>query len=600
MRCRKACTATLLLFTLPLYPLQSTPTQEPLATPSYNDIVTFLEMLESGVLERVITEPEDLAQIAYFLAVLTLAGALPEEESIVEEKIRILLESIPPIYGNQYLNLVDGEIVLCRNFVSKAWSAIKEHVAENKEVYLFIGAAALGVGIITATGGFGTPALSFLGAAGAGSLKPVPAYDHLQAMDPATRTEIVQAIRGPQNQSPQTAESVRERAFSFARKKLTPLSEEAKLEALAAAQKELDRFLEPSPQIDDSLPFKWLHVPKKPLSPSEETSAPDLIDLRYIELPTNRLAYAKKKELSPPVASLDLVVQGVLRKKCAEGNKEAERFFGDFFASPLQWHAKTPYDRDLLKECIREVNTVTDKTLLENISFSFAIKVGDKELPKLSIFFINGMQTNDLETLEIMSLISELLGGLTVAGCHNGTAGFFVDGKESLKGKIGFKQEIDAQSLVCILTELERIGPDGTMFVITHSQGGLVFYAATKSLDEALRLQMDVTTFGTGTVISSDEYREATNFIAKDDHVAKNVNSFYFVKLELNKDVTMLEPVEGSKGHSFMSPTYQRALEKLADSIRAVADGEKELPKAKEKIRHKTYRKLTQASKWDD
>lgn len=121
-------------------------------TPSYDEIIKFLNTIESDELEKKCT-PQELERIAHYIAFLAKKGVLPDnsEESLsLDDDIEELLNgdennfSFESYNDYQYMILPavwkgQGEIVFCKSWVQKQCKHIKKFVVKHKKE-LIIGA----------------------------------------------------------------------------------------------------------------------------------------------------------------------------------------------------------------------------------------------------------------------------------------------------------------------------------------------------------------------------------------------------------------------------------------------------------------------------
>ncbi|MBI3211183.1 MAG: hypothetical protein HYZ47_00640 [Simkania negevensis] len=122
---------------------------------SYDEIMYFIEELESGELEKKCT-PEELEKVTHFLTFLAKEGQLPE----IAEDAFSLDEDIEELLEGEY-NLLDytfslknpgeyrilttvshncGEVILCKGWIKKKWERTKKFVKKHKKEVV-IGAA---------------------------------------------------------------------------------------------------------------------------------------------------------------------------------------------------------------------------------------------------------------------------------------------------------------------------------------------------------------------------------------------------------------------------------------------------------------------------
>jgi hypothetical protein len=107
--------------------------------------------------------------------------------------------------------------------------------------------------------------------------------------------------------------------------------------------------------------------------------------------------------------------------------------------------------------------------------------------------------------------LSALFGNCPVEFCHNPTAmaseddtfGYIGDLTQCTSQKLG-KITVEVDSLVTHLKEaIRKVGKDGRVIHIAHSQGALITYLAIKKLEKEEMMQMEIMCFGGAEVIRS-------------------------------------------------------------------------------------------------
>jgi len=145
---------------------------------------------------------------------------------------------------------------------------------------------------------------------------------------------------------------------------------------------------------------------------------------------------------------------------------------------------------------------------------------------------INGMNNSYYDAKGWSLSISAALGGRSVSMIYNSTRGTFFDLGECGVQTLGAPTYVVDEAVRELRAATERVGPDGIVDVIAHSQGGLILARALEQLNPEERSRIYAHTFGTARIIDPNKFglMGAQNYINTRDAVPFIADPIGYIK----------------------------------------------------------------------
>ncbi len=132
------------------------------------------------------------------------------------------------------------------------------------------------------------------------------------------------------------------------------------------------------------------------------------------------------------------------------------------------------------------------------------------------VIAVNGILCECDDNKEMCQFISDQYGGIRVDGAYNSSHGFFLDLLECIAQKLGFRTRsvmLLVNKIKMSINELGGVVNNPRIIVHASSQGGLTTDCALKYLTAEEKACLEVHTYGSAKIISSEGLAEATNYI---------------------------------------------------------------------------------------
>jgi len=203
---------------------------------------------------------------------------------------------------------------------------------------------------------------------------------------------------------------------------------------------------------------------------------------------------------------------------------------------------------------------------------------------KVRVTWINGIDYTLEDTEKIANYISRVFGGVNVHYLYNPTTGFFNDFYEAtrqyfhnasqlLEGNKAIVVQQLASYFRVMIAEVGGVDGGGRIVHLAHSQGGMITQLASQLLTQEERDMIDVITFGTPAIVTSEDYGSALNYISNKDYVGRFSSgaSYLWPSNQSTDEIIYLDPIpyEGLYDHSMHNATYKAALMAVAQKFRA-------------------------------
>jgi len=187
-----------------------------------------------------------------------------------------------------------------------------------------------------------------------------------------------------------------------------------------------------------------------------------------------------------------------------------------------------------------------------------------------SCCYSNGMRTDRLEAIKNTTFISKTHykgpGGAQVDLLYNGTNGWIMDGLSCILGKMGMITGYDKMCRSYYGKNL-RDDPEHTFTHYVHSRGGTRLMNTGRFLPkDGVRDRIDVSSFGSASLIPNGYFRSAVNNLSPYDIVSCASPLSMIVGLSTSRyNIKFLKPATHNplKEHSFLGETYAGEIKEL-------------------------------------
>ncbi|MBA3957242.1 MAG: hypothetical protein H0X51_02445 [Parachlamydiaceae bacterium] len=221
-----------------------------------------------------------------------------------------------------------------------------------------------------------------------------------------------------------------------------------------------------------------------------------------------------------------------------------------------------------------------DRRTLDGVFYdpsAYTTKVGNHATASNhSVMCLNGMCYEPRDAELMASLISQEIGDRHVNLVYNPSIGLLGDMCEGGAQLAGIETKIVEYFKEQIMQQYNVVGPEGSIDLRDHSQGGLITYRVLQKLPPEVRSIMHVTTYGTAKCIFRKEFdlASATNNISNWDPIPLIGDPYNYLKARIcgHEDVVFLPSKKEWSlipfDHSFSGPTYQGVWKEEAKVIR--------------------------------
>jgi len=185
----------------------------------------------------------------------------------------------------------------------------------------------------------------------------------------------------------------------------------------------------------------------------------------------------------------------------------------------------------------------------------------------------NGVLTSEDELIERAQTQSKGIGGGNVHYFYKASNGLVPDLLESLAQKLGVSTEsgeLYSQGIKRLTREVLFKNQDGRVSICSHSQGGIMTNNLQYQMCRHLSSCIDVTTFGSGKLITNSPFNSAINYVSSMD-IVPTVDFYGLIKAFIwpTPEVRFLP----SKGfpfidHCYDNKTYSETREQIFKQLR--------------------------------
>jgi RHS repeat-associated protein len=149
---------------------------------------------------------------------------------------------------------------------------------------------------------------------------------------------------------------------------------------------------------------------------------------------------------------------------------------------------------------------------------------GEFELSdQLRLTAINGILNSRADCIESVEYISQSMGGTRVHYVYHASQGYTQDLFKCVLAKFGFstyRSTALADLWLSLSEEMGGIGQGGLIIHFAHSLGGADTLQASRSIPKGLKKMIRIITFGSASLIESDGFESATNYVCRRDIIS--------------------------------------------------------------------------------
>ena len=188
--------------------------------------------------------------------------------------------------------------------------------------------------------------------------------------------------------------------------------------------------------------------------------------------------------------------------------------------------------------------------------------------------YTNGICNNYEEFKAAVDKLSEDLGGYQVIGIYNGTEGTLGDLGECLLNAFGIETNAVKVAKTGFAEALEKAGPDGTVYALSHSQGALVNNCAFNCMSREQLARIESYTWGAAKVITDKRLQFTYNCISAGDGVPNLLNPVHCIAglfgygERMGIDYVMPKGSFWPVDHGFESATYRISRRDVINAIK--------------------------------
>ncbi len=197
--------------------------------------------------------------------------------------------------------------------------------------------------------------------------------------------------------------------------------------------------------------------------------------------------------------------------------------------------------------------------------------VGEGELsPNCQVFSVNGIHCTRDEAREMAQSVSDSIGGKKVLYVYNASHGPVLDFMECAMEKLGFHTHASRLLTRTLREHSEKVGPNGTLAIFAHSEGGIHTDNAIERVNQTVRAKVEAYTFGSGSLFEGKGTAYTRHYVSsRDPIIACSPITFCKSRFSNNSNVEVLQSSGGSPlaNHSFMHETYQSRLKIVGRNI---------------------------------
>jgi len=210
-------------------------------------------------------------------------------------------------------------------------------------------------------------------------------------------------------------------------------------------------------------------------------------------------------------------------------------------------------------------NDPSTYTMSYRETHSQIILVAKGSQPGSKVVTVNGMCTSvDEATAKGMEKYNSLGGLHDVYVCYNATHGFMADLFECAGQFIGIKTNSTDMYLDCMADAYSALGAGGSIYLDIHSQGGLICYDGSRTLDDSILSRTRAIAVGSPVSFSMDTYESVSNIAADWDFVTWGTRFSNGIKNKLGfaSDNIAVVKTCGNvlKAHFYDGPTYKKIM----------------------------------------
>lgn len=194
-----------------------------------------------------------------------------------------------------------------------------------------------------------------------------------------------------------------------------------------------------------------------------------------------------------------------------------------------------------------------------------ALKIEGKKIPNHTTVYMNGICNSIEEAREVGQKFSEMMNGAEVYVLYNNSNGLLADIFESIFLCFGIPTAPDMKFFEFVKNILSN-NPNEIIDLNIHSQAGLHLYNTGKHMPLEMRMQINVTTFGSAKLIPNKMFGGAKNYVSSRDFVPMFDVFNYIAALRGNMFNVQFIPATSwnpLKEHCIMGKTYQGVIEQL-------------------------------------
>ena len=175
-----------------------------------------------------------------------------------------------------------------------------------------------------------------------------------------------------------------------------------------------------------------------------------------------------------------------------------------------------PYLRDAFSSIGRSFSSTPERLRFYSRNHDLGVPEVD---PRVRVVAANGILNGKEDAHSLAENISRHFGGVNVHYSYNSSHGFVMDLLECVAQKLGFHTHCEEKLVQLLRQQCGEVGAGGQVYLLSHSQGGLVVSNALGHLTPGERALLHVVTLGSATMIDPTGLGNARNYINSGDPV---------------------------------------------------------------------------------